>query len=169
MIPLSKLLIFGLLVASVASEAEDVAATEEANNEARVLVGKHIQNKYLVEGMDLVVKYTLFNIGDVAAVDVSLTEPGFGKEDFSIVGGQPAIKIDRLAGGANTTHALVLRPLKFGYFNFTSAEVKYRISEEEGSEVRFGYSSEPGQGLIIAAKDYDRQFSAHTVSYQLFC
>ena len=45
--------------------------------------------------MDLVVKYTLFNIGDVAAVDVSLTEPGFGKEDFSIVGGQPAIKIDR--------------------------------------------------------------------------
>ena len=51
----------------------------------------------------------LFNIGDVAAVDVSLTEPGFGKEDFSIVGGQPAIKIDRLAGGANTTHALVLR------------------------------------------------------------
>ena len=115
--------------------------------------------------MDLVVKYTLFNIGDVAAVDVSLTEPGFGKEDFSIVGGQPAIKIDRLAGGANTTHALVLRPLKFGYFNFTSAEVKYRISEEEGSEVRFGYSSEPGQGLIIAAKDYDRQFSAHTVSY----
>ena len=119
--------------------------------------------------MDLVVKYTLFNIGDVAAVDVSLTEPGFGKEDFSIVGGQPAIKIDRLAGGANTTHALVLRPLKFGYFNFTSAEVKYRISEEEGSEVRFGYSSEPGQGLIIAAKDYDRQFSAHTVSYQLFC
>ena len=114
--------------------------------------------------MDLVVKYTLFNIGDVAAVDVSLTEPGFGKEDFSIVGGQPAIKIDRLAGGANTTHALVLRPLKFGYFNFTSAEVKYRISEEEGSEVRFGYSSEPGQGLIIAAKDYDRQFSAHTVS-----
>jgi translocon-associated protein subunit beta len=125
-----------------------------------------IQNKYLVEGMDLVVKYTLFNIGDVAAVDVSLTEPGFGKEDFSIVGGQPAIKIDRLAGGANTTHALVLRPLKFGYFNFTSAEVKYRISEEEGSEVRFGYSSEPGQGLIIAAKDYDRQFSAHTVSYK---
>ena len=119
--------------------------------------------------MDLVVKYTLFNIGDVAAVDVSLTEPGFGKEDFSIVGGQPAIKIDRLAGGANTTHALVLRPLKFGYFNFTSAEVKYRISEEEGSEVRFGYSSEPGQGLIIAAKDYDRQFSAHTVSNQLFC
>merc|ERR1711878_125729 len=94
---LSKLLIFGLLVASVASEAEDVAATEEANNEARVLVGKHIQNKYLVEGMDLVVKYSLFNIGDAAAVDLTLTENGFGMDDFDIVGGQPSVKYDRLA------------------------------------------------------------------------
>ena len=114
--------------------------------------------------MDLVVKYTLFNIGDVAAVDVSLTEHGFGMDDFDVVGGQSAVKIDRLAGGANTSHALVLRPKKFGYFNFTSAEVKYRVSEDEDSEIRYGYSSEPGQGLIIALKDYDRQFSAHTVS-----
>ena len=101
----------------MASEAEDVAATEEANNEARVLVGKHIQNKYLVEGMDLVVKYSLFNIGDAAAVDLTLTENGFGMDDFDIVGGQPSVKYDRLAPGANATHALVLRPTKFGYFN----------------------------------------------------
>lgn len=113
--------------------------------------------------MDLVVKYNLFNIGDAAAVDISLTENGFGTADFDVVGGQPAIKFDRLAPGANTTHALVLRPTKFGYFNFTSAEVKYRVSEEEDSPIRIGYSSEPGQGVIIALKDYDRQFSAHTV------
>merc|ERR1712088_1115641 len=165
---MSNLLIFGLLVASVASEAEDVAAAEEANNEARVLVGKHIQNKYLVEGMDLVVKYSLFNIGDAAAVDLTLTENGFGMDDFDVVGGQSAVKFDRLAGGANTTHALVLRPKKFGYFNFTSAEVKYRVSEDEDSEIRYGYSSEPGQGLIIALKDYERQFSAHTLDWVAF-
>ncbi len=114
--------------------------------------------------MDLVVKYNLFNIGDAAAVDVSLNENGFGMEDFDVAGGQLSVKIDRLAPGANTTHALVMRPKKFGYFNFTSAEVKYRVSEEEDSEIRYGFSSEPGQGLIIALKDYDRQFSAHTVS-----
>merc|ERR1712095_174785 len=165
---LSKLLIFGLLVASVASEAEDVAATEEANNEARVLVGKHIQNKYLVEGMDLVVKYNLFNIGDAAAVDITLTEGGFGTDDFDVVGGQSAVKFDRLAAGANTTHALVLRPTKFGYFNFTSAEVTYRVSEDEDSETKIGFSSEPGQGVIIALKDYDRQFSAHTLDWAAF-
>merc|ERR1712083_638388 len=157
-----------LMVASVfAAEAGD-GAGGAAKNEARLLVGKHIQNKYLVEGMDLVVKYTLFNIGDVAAVDVSLTEHGFGMDDFSIVGGQSAVKIDRLASGANTTHALVLRPKKFGYFNFTSAEVKYRVSEDEDSGIKYGYSSEPGQGLIIALKDYDRQFSAHTLDWVAF-
>ena len=83
---------------------------------------------------------------------------------FFLFPGQSAVKFDRLAAGANTTHALVLRPTKFGYFNFTSAEVTYRVSEEEDSETKIGFSSEPGQGVIIALKDYDRQFSAHTVS-----
>merc|ERR1712080_673747 len=83
-----------------ASEADEAVGGSSGKNEARLLVGKHIQNKFLVEGMDLVVKYTLFNIGDVAAVDVSLTEHGFGMDDFDIVGGQSAVKIDRLAGGA---------------------------------------------------------------------
>ena len=124
-----------------------------------------IQNKYLVEGMDLVVKYSLFNIGDAAAVDLSLTENGFGMDDFDIVGGQSSIKFDRLAPGANASHALVLRPTKYGYFNFTAAEVKYKVNEEENSPIRLGYSSEPGQGLIIALRDYERQFSAHTVRF----
>ena len=51
--------------------------------------------------MDLVVKYSLFNIGDAAAVDLTLTENGFGMDDFDIVGGQPSVKYDRLAPGAN--------------------------------------------------------------------
>ena len=44
----------------------------------------------------------------------------------------------------------------------------YRVSEEEDSETKIGFSSEPGQGVIIALKDYDRQFSAHTVSWMIF-
>merc|ERR1711963_357521 len=168
MISRCGLVFLGLMVASTFAADAEEGAGGAAKNEARLLVGKHIQNKYLVEGMDLVVKYTLFNIGDVAAVDVSLTENGFGMDDFDVVGGQTAVKFDRLAPGANTTHALVLRPKKYGYFNFTSAEVKYRASEEEDSEVRLGFSSEPGQGLIIALKDYERQFSAHTLDWAAF-
>merc|ERR1711997_440140 len=141
--------IFGLLLNFAVAEDEEGGAALSGKNEARLLVGKHIQNKYLVEGMDLVVKYNLFNIGDAAAVDIALTEGGFGTDDFDVVGGQSAVKFDRLAAGANTTHALVLRPTKFGYFNFTSAEVTYRVSEEE-DKTKIGFSSEPGQGVIIA-------------------
>jgi translocon-associated protein subunit beta len=59
----------------------------------------------------------------------------------------------------------VVRPKKFGYFNFTSAEVRYRDNEDATlGETRVVLSSDPGQGLIIAQRDYERQFSAHMVS-----
>ena len=124
-----------------------------------------IHNKYLVEGMDIVVKYNLFNVGDGAATNVKVQDNGFRAEDFDIVSGQLKYKLDRVAPGANSSQTVVVRAKKFGYFNFTAAEVSY--SGEGGSVVLTGLSSDPGQGVIIAARDYDRQFSAHLVSEKL--
>ena len=45
-----------------------------------------IQNKYLVEGMDVVIRYGLYNVGDSVASDIVLTEAGFGTDDFDIAG-----------------------------------------------------------------------------------
>ena len=45
-----------------------------------------IQNKYLVEGMDVVIRYGLYNVGDHVASDIVLTEAGFGAEDFDVAG-----------------------------------------------------------------------------------
>lgn len=89
-----------------------------------LLSAEQIQNKYLVEGKDVVIHYGLYNVGDNAATDVVLSEVGFGPNDFDVAGGQTVVKIDRIPPKANNTHVLVVRPKKFGYFNFTSAEVE---------------------------------------------
>lgn len=73
------------------------------------------------------------------------------------------VRIPRIPPGTNNTHVLVVRPRKFGYFNFTAAEVSYRPSDDL-EQVHVGFSSDPGQGLIISLRDYDKQFSAHMVS-----
>ncbi len=78
------------------------------------------------------------------------------------------VRLPRIPPGANGTHVLVVRPRKFGYFNFTAAEVTYRPSDDL-EQVHVGFSSDPGQGLIISAKDYEKQFSAHMVRNNNYC
>ena len=112
--------------------------------------------------MDIVVKYNLYNVGDSAATNVKVVDNGFRAEDFDLVSGQLKYKLDRVAPGGNSSQTVVVRAKKFGYFNFTAAEVSYS-GEAAGSVVLTGLSSDPGQGVIIAARDYDRQFSAHLV------
>jgi len=133
---------------------------------ARILIAKQIHNKYLVEGMDIVVKYNLFNVGDNAATNVQVSDNGFRPEDFDLVAGQTKYRLDRVAPGANSSHTIVVRPKKFGYFNFTAAEVTYAAGDS--GQLLTGLSSDPGQGVIIAARDYDRQFSAHLLDWAAF-
>jgi len=151
-------LLFLAIVAAVPLTAED--------GSARLLLGKQIHNKYLVEGMDIVVKYSLYNVGDGAATDVVVHDYGFRAEDFEVVSGQVKYKLDRVPPQHNSSHTVVVRPKKFGYFNFTAAEVTY--SAAEGSAVVTGFSSDPGQGVIISQRDYERQFSAHLLDWLAF-
>merc|ERR1711862_144732 len=69
--------------------------------QARILISKQINNKYLVEGMDIVVKYNMYNVGDNAATNVQVADSGFRQEDFDLVAGQTKYKLDRMAPGAN--------------------------------------------------------------------
>ncbi|XP_058677516.1 translocon-associated protein subunit beta-like [Ammospiza caudacuta] len=105
-----------------------------------------------------------------AALDVELSDDSFPPEDFGIVSGTLNVKWDRLAPylfiASNVSHTVVLRPLKAGYFNFTSATITYLA--QEGAQVVVGFTSAPGQGGILAQRDFDRRFSPHFLDWAAF-
>ncbi|XP_025077306.1 translocon-associated protein subunit beta-like [Pomacea canaliculata] len=139
----------------------------EEETEARLLVAKNILNQYLVEGKDLTVEYRIYNVGGSSALDIRLKDDSFPEADFEIARGNLNVIWERIAPNTNVTHAVILRPLKSGYFNFTSAEVSYRVSEES-QDRQIGYSSSPGEGGIVPRKDFDRRFSPHVVDWLVF-
>ena len=134
---------------------------------ARLLASKNILNQYLVEGRDLTVEYKIYNIGGIPATDVSLRDDGFPEADFEGIRGNLEVKWDRIAPASNVTHVVVLKPLQYGYFNFTSGVVSYKESED-AAESTFGYTTAPGEGGIVNSKDFDRKFSPHVLDWLVF-
>uniref|UniRef100_A0A671M498 Translocon-associated protein subunit beta n=1 Tax=Sinocyclocheilus anshuiensis TaxID=1608454 RepID=A0A671M498_9TELE len=144
---------------------------------ARLLASKSLLNRYAVEGRDLTLQYNIYNVGTSAALEVELSDDSFPPEDFGIVSGMLNVKWDRIAprlcsltlplfSASNVSHTVVLRPLKAGYFNFTSASVSYLT--QEGGQVVVGYTSAPGQGGILAQREFDRRFSPHYLDWAAF-
>lgn len=143
------------------------SSLEEGENGARLLVSKQILNKYIVENMDVVVKYTLYNIGSSPAVNVILHDKSFTDDRFKVVGGNLNVKIHRIPPGTNMSHTVVLRPIKLGFYNFTAAEVEYSTGIE-GERPQISLSSEPGEGYVVSFRDYDKKFSPHLLDWAAF-
>ncbi|XP_053303388.1 translocon-associated protein subunit beta [Pleuronectes platessa] len=133
---------------------------------ARLLASKSLLNRYAVEGRDLTLQYNIYNVGSSVALEVELSDDSFPPEDFGIVSGMLNVKWDRIAPASNVSHTVVLRPLKAGYFNFTSASVSYLA--QEGGQVVVGFTSAPGQGGILAQREFDRRFSPHYLDWAAF-
>nr|KAF6414474.1 signal sequence receptor subunit 2 [Molossus molossus] len=160
-----RLLVFVVLALFAVTQAEDGA---------RLLASKSLLNRYAVEGRDLTLQYNIYNVGSSAALDVELSDDSFPPEDFGIVSVERLLQLqlylfpflNSWASASNVSHTVVLRPLKAGYFNFTSATVTY-LAQEDGLVV-IGFTSAPGQGGILAQREFDRRFSPHFLDWAAF-
>ena len=75
--------VLGLPLIGLAAVSSPAASSAELENEARLLVQKQLLNKYVVESMDVVIKYNVFNIGGITATNVLLKDPSIGP-DFEV-------------------------------------------------------------------------------------
>uniref|UniRef100_A0A7E4UQN0 Translocon-associated protein subunit beta n=1 Tax=Panagrellus redivivus TaxID=6233 RepID=A0A7E4UQN0_PANRE len=151
-------LLSALLCVVFAEETE--LDSKPALNSARILASKHSLSQYAVESLDYVIQYDLYNIGDQPARQVVLDDRNsFPTQSFEVVKGLLQVKWDRIPAGENVTHSVVVRPRNYGVFNYTAAAVTYYPSES-AKDVRFVYSTSPGEGYIYRLKDYERRFSS---------
>lgn len=148
------------LLSSVLCQSEESAT-------AKLLVSKQVLNKYLVESMDVVVKYTIYNIGNSVATNVVVSDSSFPPEAFEIQGGQFKFVIDRVAPQTNVTHVVIVQPKSYGAFNFSFAEVSYKASEN-AEDLQVGISSEPGEGRVVPYYEYYKKFSPHLGDWAAF-
>lgn len=74
-------------------------------------------------------------MGSGPAQDVLITDESFPPDSFVVAGGRLRVKIDRIPPQTNISHTVVVRPTKFGSFNFSSANVQYKPTES-AEEVR---------------------------------
>ncbi|BES99412.1 Signal sequence Receptor beta [Nesidiocoris tenuis] len=126
-----------------------------------LLVSKSILNKVVVQNADVVVKYSLYNVGAGVALDVNLSDLEFSTEssDFTLVAGDPRFKLPAMIGGSNFSHTIVVRPRKAGNLNFTAARISYRTGEK--SEFQIAESSIPAEVEVKFATDHFRRLSSH--------
>ncbi|VDN05403.1 unnamed protein product [Thelazia callipaeda] len=143
----------------------------DANDAAHIVASKFALSQYAVEGMDYVIDYRLHNVGEKAALRVTLDDrDGFPTQAFEIIRGLLQVRWERISSGGNVSHAIVVRPRIVGVFNYSSALITYYPSED-AKEVRISHTTAPGEGYLkknfylmlsytYQKKVYDQKFSA---------
>ncbi|XP_071965189.1 translocon-associated protein subunit beta-like [Antedon mediterranea] len=139
-----------------------------ADDGAKLLAVKNVLNQHIVEGKDLTVTYSVYNVGSSVALKVNLVDDSFPADQFTTVSGSKEVTWDRIAPGSNVTHNVILEPKISGAFNFTAAGITYTVMEGEEEATQFGYTSAPGEGYINAFKDFDRKYAPHYMDWGAF-
>ena|SRR5665811_172307 len=107
-------------------------------SKANLLFTKTFLNQQVFAlGWEIVVTYEIFNIGDTAALDISVSDEDFKSSSFDILNGQPSFNIAKLLPKANVTFNITVQPntRHEDYFQFTPAKITYQEAEVNLEEI----------------------------------
>jgi len=154
-----------VVLLSLAQCAELAAPKLKAN----LVIGKELSNSQVVKERDLVIKYTIYNVGDGPASEVTLTDEDITSGPFTIRSGLKSAYWPTIPAGSKSTHVLVATPsmaIKLMH-NFTAAKVTYKANKDDLSQ-QTGTSSTPGTFEIYQSGEFSRQNNPHLVEWFLF-
>jgi len=152
-----------LLVASIAAPAcgQDSATSSEDDEYAEeekafLIVRKAPLEDDVVVGSNLTVVIDIHNAGSSSAYSVDLQDilPPAGA--FSLLGGSPSAKFDRIAVGATERHAYSVTPKVSGVHKSMPATVTYKPDTPSSTEQQVVYSTDCTFTVLSHAQNYTR-------------
>eukprot|EP01147_Barroeca_monosierra_P008994 gene8995-1325_t len=158
MVSIKCVLLAAVLLATTAAFAE----------EARLIVSKDVVNNIAVADRDFTIRYSLYNVGDSEAKEITITDEGFTQDNsgFTIIGGLPSFKVLSLAPGANVTHNVIVNTPQPGYYNLTAARVTYYSAGND--EQKLAFSSMPRNVPMSPNIDFARIYDSHLIEWVIF-
>ncbi|EDV20164.1 expressed hypothetical protein [Trichoplax adhaerens] len=127
---------------------------------------KNVLNNMVVENKELVINYEIYNVGQGTATEVELQDDIISGDSMKLVRGILPVVWDRIPPGGNVTHAVVLKPIKVGPYNFTSARISYTMNEN--GDRQLSLSTALGVTSVMNEKEYDRKHSPHLTDWAIF-
>lgn len=116
----------------------------------RLLVHQEVVNKQVVVGREVVVRYTIYNVGFERITNVRLGTV-FDEKLVEIVAGNRSVRFDRIERRGNISYVVVVKPKVSGPF-----ECFATVSYFEGNNTREGFGLGIGGIFVHGLMEYCR-------------
>ena len=156
-------LVFVIAILALGAVAEE----ETLPDRARVLVYKQLMTDPVVEGQDMTLTYSVFNVGKSSAFDV-VVQDKWPEEIWERVEGDPLASFPVVEPNSNVTYNVTLKPLKAGQFESERASVTYAFGPEGNLEQTSGFSTDLLPMVVLSALEYEHMTALYVREWTTF-
>ena len=160
---------FLFLVALPFIFADEVDVDEEVIEAPRasIMAYKHTDDLYIVQNMNFTVIFDIFNVGELIAKEVEITEL-IRDTDFDVVEGELVKSFDEIPPGGHETYTLTVTPKVTGQWETPYSTVQYSYDDGSGASVQASRSTTLGKLTIITEELHTKLTSKYVKEWTVF-